>query len=111
MGLLTGRIETELSHVEASIADGIRRAHLVKQVARILLGAAVSVAMTLSGGAGPWDLKAIVPIAAAALWTQLRAAAPSVPWDVVSDWLDLPVKTPPAPPAPPATTPGGGSGQ
>ena len=106
--MLLGRLEADLRHVEASIADDIRRAHLVKQASRILLGAAVSVAMTLAGGAGPWDLKAIVPIAAAALWTQLRAAAPSIPWDVVSEWLDLPA----ADQAPsPATTPGGGSGQ
>lgn len=104
MGVLMGRLEADLRHVEASIANGIRRAHLAKQISRILLGAAVSVAMTLAGGAGPWDLKAVLPIAAAALWTQIRAAAPSVPWDTVREWLDLPEDAPPAAPSPRGTT-------
>jgi hypothetical protein len=89
--ILIGRLEQYLKGVEAAVAAEIRNAHLRKQLGRLAVGVIVSVAWSLShGGPGPLDWKAIVPIAGSALWTQLRAIWPTIPWDVIAEHLNLP---------------------
>lgn len=105
MGVLVGRLEQYLKGVEADVAAEIRSAHLRQQLGRLAVGVVVAVALSLSGGPGTWDLKVIIPVAATALWTQLRAIWPTVPWDLIAEHLNLPS----APST--STTPGGVGGQ
>lgn len=97
MRLLVGRLEDYLKDVETEVAAEIRNAHLQQQLGRLALGVIVAVALSLSGGPGTWDLKVIVPVAITALWTQLRAIWPTIPWDLIAGHLNLP----PAAAAPP----------
>jgi hypothetical protein len=105
MGVLVGRLEQYLRGVEADVAAEIRAAHLRRQLGRLAAGVAVAVALSLSGGPGTWDLKAIIPVATGALWTQVRAIWPTVPWDLIVEHLHLP---PASAAAPAGTAPGGG---
>lgn len=106
MGLLIGRLEQYLKGVETDVAAEIRSAHLRKQLGRLVVGVVVAVALSLSGGPGTWDLKAVLPVAVGALWTQLRAIWPTIPWNVIAEHLNLPT----APAAPPTSTAPGGVG-
>ena len=100
--LLVGRLEDYLKGVETEVAAEIRNAHLQQQLGRLALGVLVAVILSLSGGPGTWDLKAVIPVAASALWTQLRAIWPTIPWDLIAAHLNLPAAT-----SPTSTMPGG----
>lgn len=85
-----GRLEQQLRDVEAGLAAAVRRYHLRAQLIRLLSGVAGSVVLSVVGaGAGPLDWRALGPLALGALWTQLRAIWPTVPWDLLQQQLGL----------------------
>lgn len=97
MGALMGRLEAELREVEADVAEQVRRWHLRAQLLRLAAGVAAAILVSLKqGGPGPLDWQAIASVAGGALWTQVRAIWPTVPWDMLRDWLDLPAGTAPS---------------
>lgn len=90
-----GRLGAELRHVEADVAAQIRRAHLAKQLGRLAAGVVGSVVLSLMhGGLGRLDSETLLPLAAAALWTQLANLWPQVPWDLLRVRLGLPTIPP-----------------
>jgi hypothetical protein len=102
MSVLMGRLEAGLRDVDELLAEELRNAHMSAQLRRLVLGVLGSVVVTLTVGAGPLDWRAVASVALGALWTQVRAAFPTIPWDLVQGELEARRPAPKAPASPPA---------
>lgn len=109
MALLMGRLEAKLEHVEAGLADAVRRYHVRAQLGQLAAGVIGSLVLSLTpGGPGPLDWKTLAPLVVSAVSIQVRAQFPRVPLDLVLSRLGW---KSPAAGDPAGAPPGGGGGR